>query len=320
MPHDKNCHNCGKPFAGNINRRFCSDACRKYYKRHGEVSLAGVAGPLNADKTGQGRTTPRAGGSNLGNYAAKKGIDVVAKLIENSLIPPKLPVATRPVAPLNSSVDRPLQTFSADALLNDPLTEWSLDKVDLSQAWQAFLGEITFPFKMLVWGLPGSGKSTFSMQLANEIARQHRLLYVAGEEGLSSQTLLDKQRRVITANNAKNCIFMNRLPRNEGEWNQVLYPDGPSLLMTCKTIFYDSVTKLGISPFYVDAAANDYRLPIFSESLSHIFITHAHKDGQQYRGNGSWGHEVDVIIRVEQGVATTEKNRFGEVGRTWRVF
>lgn len=321
MPHDKNCQNCGKPFAGNINRRFCSDACRKYYKRHGEVSLAGVTGPINADKTGQGRTTPRAGGSSVGNYAAKKGIDVMAKFIENSLIPPKLPADKRAIAPPNRSVvDSPLQAFSAYDLLNDPLTELLLDKVELSQAWQAFLGEITFPFKMLVWGLPGGGKSTFCMQLANEIASQHQLLYVAAEEGLNSQTLLDKQRRVITVNSEKNCIFINRLPKNEAEWNQMLYPDGPSLLMSCKTIFYDSVTKLGITPFYVNAAANDYRLPDFAESLSHIFITHAHKDGQQYRGHGSWGHEVDIIIRVEKGVATTEKNRFGEVGRTLQVF
>ncbi len=113
---------------------------------------------------------------------------------------------------------------------------------------------------------------------------------------------------------------MNRLPKNEAKWKQVLYPTGSSVLVSCRTIFYDSVTKLNITPFYVDAAAHDYRLPDFAEYLSHVFITHAHKDGQEYRGDGSWGHEVDVIIRVEKGVATTEKNRFGEVGRIWRVF
>lgn len=100
----------------------------------------------------------------------------------------------------------------------------------------------------------------------------------------------------------------------------MLYSKGQSLLMSCKTIFCDSVTKLNITPFYVDAVTHDYRLPDFLELLSHIFITHAHKDGQQYRGDGSWGHEVDLIIRVEKGVATTEKNQFGEVGRTLPVF
>jgi hypothetical protein len=80
------------------------------------------------------------------------------------------------------------------------------------------------------------------------------------------------------------------------------------------------VTKLDISPFYVHAVAHDFQLPDFTKRRSHIFITHAHKDGKQYRGDGSWGHEVDIIIRVENGIATTEKNRFGEVGRSLTVF
>ena len=158
------------------------------------------------------------------------------------------------------------------------------------------------------------------MQLANELALRGRLLYIAGEEALNSHTLLDKQRRTIATARAKNCSFLNRLPKAPLEWNQVLYPGGPFQLLSTKAVFYDSVTKLGITPFFVSAAANNYKLSALTESISHIFITHAHKDGQQYRGDGSWGHEVDVIIRVDKGVATTEKNRFGEVGKTLKVF
>lgn len=87
-----------------------------------------------------------------------------------------------------------------------------------------------------------------------------------------------------------------------------------------KAFFYNSVTNLDITPFYVDAAANDFNLPVLAQSLSGVFITHAYKDGQQYRGDGSWGHEVDIIIRVEKGIANTEKNRFGEVRRTLTIF
>ena len=315
MAHDKNCQNCGKTFTGNINRQFCSDACRKYYKRHGNVSLAGVTSFPIADKTGQSRTLPRTGGSSVGNYAVKKGIDMLAKFAENSLIVPKAAVNNPPKAFNNG----PLQVFSSDLLLNDSLTELLLEKVELTEIWQTFLGNITYPFKMLVWGLPGSGKSTFCMQLSNEIASERQLLYIAGEEALSSQTLLDKQRRVIKGDSAKNFVFMNRLPKDEMEWKQVLNPTGSSLITSCKAVFYDSVTKLDITPFYVDAVANDYRLPVF-KSLSHVFITHAHKDGQQYRGDGSWGHEVDIIVRVEKGVATTEKNRFGGEGKSIKVY
>ena len=158
------------------------------------------------------------------------------------------------------------------------------------------------------------------MQLANELAAHQHVVYIAGEEALYSPTLLDKQRRTLTKANAERCHFINRLPKSTDEWQGVLQIGHPLRPAGSKVVFYDSVTKLGITPFYVDAVAHDFQLPDFAKRRSHLFITHAHKDGKQYRGDGSWGHEVDIIIRVEKGIATTEKNRFGEVGRTLTVF
>ena len=82
---------------------------------------------------------------------------------------------------------------------------------------------------------------------------------------------------------------------------------------------------LDLHPFYVKATANDLRLPDFSEHLGHIFISHAHKDGKEYRGDGSWGHEVDIIIRCHEGTATSQKNRFatadkGRIGSEYRIY
>lgn len=316
MAHDNNCQNCGKSFSGNISRRFCTDACRKYYKRHGETSLSGMKPLTSADKAGQGRTMPRSGGSSLGTYAAKKGLDLLAAYVENSFQAPKSSGVSSATTPTNS----PLQVMKAGVSLSDPTTKLLMDKVGFSEDFAAFLGLVCYPFKMLVWGLPGSGKSTFCMKLANEIATKHPMLYIAGEEALNSPTLLDKQRRTLATQNANRCVFLNRLPKSEQEWKQLVQSQGPIVVSPYKAIFYDSVTKLGITPFYVNAAANDFRLPALEKTLSHVFITHAQKDGQQYRGDGSWGHEVDIIVRVEKGVATTEKNRFGEVGRTLRIF
>ncbi len=316
MAHEKNCQNCGKLYTGNINRRFCSDACRKYYKRHGDTSLAGVKSQPETDKSGQERTTPGSGGSSIGNYAAKRGIDLLAKAIANSMDGPKSASSITPTAPVNT----PLQMLSAGKSLANPTHDLLLPRVNLSNDFSVFLGKVMYPFKMLVWGLPGSGKSTFCMKFANEIAVQYPLLYIAGEEALNSQTLLDKQRKTLIGQNANRCFFLDRLPQNQIEWNQVLLPAGLLKLPTCQVVFYDSITKLGITPFYVDSAAYDYRLPALAKSFSHVFITHAHKDGKQYRGDGSWGHEVDIVVRVEKGVAVTEKNRFGEVGQSLKIF
>lgn len=185
MAHDKNCQHCGKSFTGNINRRFCTDACRKYYKRHGDTSLAGLKSQENADKTGQIRTSPRSGGSSLGNYAAKKVIDVLANLAESKFKTPNV----SSLGMNTTATNVPLQALKASTALNDPLTRLLHDQSAFSGEFATFLGPVVYPFKMLVWGLPGSGKSTFCMKLANEIAKKHALLYIAGEEALNSPTL-----------------------------------------------------------------------------------------------------------------------------------
>ncbi|AUD06335.1 hypothetical protein CWM47_33530 [Spirosoma pollinicola] len=278
--------------------------------------MAGVNGAINADKAGQDRTTPRTGSTNLGQYTAKKGIDLLFKMAETSLNgPPKATSST--IA--NTGVGGSLQILKAGESLAES-KKLRVDKVALSQKYADFLVELAYPFKILIWGLPGSGKSTFSMALANEISNNCQLAYISGEEALNSPTLLDKQRRTLTGQNTNRCLFLNRLPNSETEWKQVLVNNNVFQIAPFKAVFYDSVTKLGITPFYVSAAANDYHIPEFEKSISHVFITHAHKDGQQYRGDGSWGHEVDVIIRVEKGIATTEKNRFGAVGKSLKVF
>jgi hypothetical protein len=67
------------------------------------------------------------------------------------------------------------------------------------------------------------------------------------------------------------------------------------------------------------------KLKIFNSSMSHIFISHAQKDGKSYKGESGWGHEVDIIIQIKNGVAIIEKNRFatdkvGQIGATFKIF
>ena len=95
--------------------------------------------------------------------------------------------------------------------------------------------------------------------------------------------------------------------------------------MAYRTVVYDSITMMGLHPFHVKAIANDCKLPAYSQQLGHLFISHAHKDGKEYRGDGSWGHEVDIIIRCHEGVAEIQKNRFatadqGRIGSTIKIY
>lgn len=317
MDNQKQCVTCGKSIEGRVDRQFCSDKCRKYFKRHGEIGFSRIRRLRRTDLSGQSRTSTSGGGNSVNNYFMKRLIDLGQKVAENKLISDD----KHPNSGLKST-NVPLQIQSADVysgifpMLPPP-------KVVLDNRFEEFLGnKLSYPFKMLIWGLPGSGKSTLCMQLADQISTNHKILYIAGEELLNSDTLKDKQNRSIQPQNKKNCIFINRLPNCETEWKGLLYEK--SLQNTpqvkFKIVFYDSVTKLEITPFYVGAIANDCKMPFFNANFSHVFITHAHKDGQMYRGDGSWAHEVDIIIKCERGIAITEKNRFGETGKELKIY
>ena len=343
MAHTKNCKTCGKEFVGNINRQFCTDSCRKYFSRHGAIGHSGIDHnlPAQTDNSGQRRTSA---GSGLSNYAGKKLIDVVGKMAEQRLM--ATISASQTGASASLSAKMPLVTASpahATEATNQPRRY----RPALSAALQSFLGDLTYPFQMLVWGLPGSGKSTLSMMLADALADRFKVLYVSGEESLTSATLQQKQERTLTRPSAQ-FLFANRLPVSAQEWRQVLYaspatpitnrapttraqqpgavairPGGDYLAY--RTVVYDSITMLDIHPFYAKATANDCQLPAFSQHISHVFISHAHKDGKEYRGDGSWGHEVDVIIRCHEGLATIQKNRFataehGRIGSSLRIY
>jgi hypothetical protein len=315
------CENCGRQFSGYVNKRFCGDACRKYFSRHNGEPLSKVirdrnstAIPDNAGGTEKVRTSSPGAANNLENFAIKKLISVGANVLQRQLVnmmdQSKLPQEVPHTIPLEMTTAE-----TAGELGGTAVDESS---VLLSPEFKAFLGNLSFPFKMLVWGKPGDGKSTFCMKLANEIANAFSILYVAGEEALSSYTIKDKQKRSIQPENRTSCIFINRLPVNKEEWKGLLVEAGKKIVF--RAIFYDSITKLNITPFYIDAVARDCRISYFNKKISHVFISHAHKDGTDFRGDGSWGHEVDVIIKCEKGVAVTEKNRFGEVGKEFKIY
>ncbi len=191
---------------------------------------------------------------------------------------------------------------------------------NFSPEMMEFLGKISYPFKMLVWGLPGEGKSTFCMKLAGEISREYHSLYVMAEESLNSYTLQDKKQRTIVPERMRKVAFVNRLPVSEEEWKGLILEEKDKSKLKYSTLFYDSVTKMDITPFYIDQAAELYKMRYFKDVLSHVFVTHAHKDGAMYRGDGSWAHEVDVVIKCKQGIALIEKNRFGIVGKEFKIY
>lgn len=224
----------------------------------------------------------------------------------------------------------------------DELAHSNTERVALPEDWRAFLGDVGRPFRMLVWGLPGNGKSTFVLQLLDALnaGSSHNgahTLYVSGEEGLNSTTLRSRVARTMTL--PQKTLLLPRLPRTAPEWKQAIF--GRNTMRTVMAV--DSLNALEMSPRALSASlleavrVEDERVPsptgppplpdwelamlkVLPSILSQVWIAYARKDGHHYHGESSWAHDADIVVRCERGVATTVKNRFAPAGRTREIY
>jgi hypothetical protein len=321
MAHKKICPVCLEDFWGNLNKIFCGDSCRKFAKRNPGITKSGapmasnlqIAGTPVPPSSGKGRTIT----SGIGNYALKKGIDVLAhKLMHGS------DLALKSNLPSNND-DTPLKVQSL--LLSGSLSALAISQnlIQLPENWFNLLGELTSPFKILVWGEAGQGKSTFCLQLASVLAESKSVVFISGEEKPSGKTFNEKVKRCVAFNRQLKIQVVDRLPSIK-QWDALITPNG-ALLPSYHCVFYDSISVLGISPMYPSELEKQSKAKVFNRILSHIFITHSQKDGKSYKGDSGWGHEVDIIIQIKNGEAIIEKNRFatsttGQIGATYKIF
>ncbi len=220
--------------------------------------------------------------------------------------------------------NQPLRIRTADRIAHEKPSP----SLDFSALFRDFLGEVAPPFKMLLWGQAGSGKSTFSKRLLDELNVHFPTVYISAEEALDSTTLKSRIRR--TMKRANKTAIIDRLPEGFDEWRSVLLTEDALR----QAVVFDTLTKLGITPFYWDAEYERLRacleregstdelffLDMVYDMTSLIWITHAYKDGKDYIGHSSWAHEADIVVRCEEGRAITIKNRFGEARKVFGIF
>ena len=321
MAHEKKCPVCKKSFWGNLNKTFCSDACRKYASRNPDkVSYPPVSSsseiaqglPQSPQLSVKGRTNS----TNILNYAVKKTIDVFA----HNLMKNEDTTSQKEETNQKPLVGTSLKNVGSLIGLNLPYKV-----LQLPEEFEKFLGKPNFPFKMLVWGMPGQGKSTFCLQLANVLAAYPKLIYISAEEDPNGTTFGNKVKRCISLDKKDKVVAYNRLPTYK-EWAEIIKPV-PHIFVVpeYRHILYDSISVLDIEPNYPALIAKQTANHSFETAINHIFIAQAQKDGKTYLGPASWGHDVDIIVRVGLGQAIIEKNRFatdvsGLIGSTLKVF
>lgn len=153
--------------------------------------------------------------------------------------------------------------------------------IGLQGKYRELIGDPSIGFTAMVYGLPKSGKSTMCLDFANYLASHHgKVLYCAIEEGFG-YTLKEKIERLKAHH--LNLYITERVPENLNDF---------------QFVFIDSVSKAGMDVNAID------QLRKMHLDTSFIFIYHTTKEGN-FKGVNEHAHEVDVIIQVEKGKASS---------------
>jgi hypothetical protein len=170
-------------------------------------------------------------------------------------------------------------------------------KLNFIGKWEKFLGQPQTNFFCVIHGKSGHGKSSFALQFAKYLAQNFgTVLYISGEEGFAN-TFIEKV-EVIGFKGVSRFYAVEKIKRGEDILKYI-----PNKF---HFVFIDSLNNMHIDPKLMQALRNKYSQSGF------IAICQNTKAGQ-FRGSYEIVHDSDMEIRVEKGIAITNKNRFKDI-------
>lgn len=168
------------------------------------------------------------------------------------------------------------------------------ETLDFDGKYKALMGTPANNFDMMLFGIAGSGKTTYLLQFAHYLCTRfgRPTLYVSGEEYNSLPLTL--KIRELPSLPAK-LFFAKNIDKV------------PIPLENFSFIILDSVTDLGINLDTYKRLREEYPEAAF------IVILQTRKDGQ-FKGGKEWEHEMEVAGIIENGTVSIYKNRYGVKG------
>jgi predicted ATP-dependent serine protease len=140
----------------------------------------------------------------------------------------------------------------------------------------------------MIYGLPGSGKSTLSVNFVKYMAQDHnfKVLFLSKEEGVSS-TIQEKFKRL-----------------NAFHKNIYITDDLPGDLSFFDLLIIDSVNEMNMTPDDIRKIQQSF------PNLSTWQIFKATKEGK-FLGQSDFGHLCQAELVCSGGFCQAQKNRFG---------
>lgn len=167
---------------------------------------------------------------------------------------------------------------------------------------------------ILLAGQPGIGKSTILMQIANALAKKHKVLYISGEEsshqiGMRAARLGANSSKLEIANSNSTDDIAETI--NQGEYQLVIVDSIQTLTCNGVTSAAGSVSQITNSTYILSAAAK-------KSNTALVLVGHVTKEGN-IAGPKLLEHMVDVVLQIEGDryggfkVLRASKNRYGSI-------
>ena len=184
----------------------------------------------------------------------------------------------------------------------DEVREMSFVGLPLPEPFGELLGTIEPTTSVFVWGLPGGGKTTFSLDLLAAVSTVHGpALYVAGEQSGASRTIQEKIKRLkikgsdLFISNFAGFAALKADVEREG----------------FRAVALDSTTALDN---YTAQGTRDFRRWAEERGIVFIYIAHAYKGLNTYKGPSDLAHLALVVVKCyedDEGkkIAEVTKNR-----------
>lgn len=188
----------------------------------------------------------------------------------------------------------------------------SVRPLPLQRRWRDFIGNLPADsgWSIQVTGAPGTGKSTWSLMFASELARHGRCLYAFSEETHAAGTIQERARKTkirMTSNliiPQVNSLEMLRQYLDSGRY---------------RFCIVDSINTID--------DATDYEVTSLTKqypNIGFLFVAQTTKDRRRSRGDGRNEHNVYAtftsVRREHARYIVAEKNRYGGIVNEFFVF